>query len=49
MKNLEFHFEDVSDEDKRHQVLFDNFHLNSLYVEFFIARRAESVDALKLL
>lgn len=35
VKNLEFHFEeDVNVENKQHQVLFDNLHLNSLYMEF---------------
>lgn len=50
VKNLEFHFEeDVNVESKWHQLLFDNLHLKSLYVDFFIDRRAESVDSLKLL
>ena len=35
-------------ENKLHQVLFDNLHLNGLYVDFFIGRIAEFVDALKL-
>lgn len=50
VKNPKFHVEeDVNVENKWHQVLFDNLHLNSLYMDFFIDRRAESVDELKLL